>query len=1773
MCASSTRCDEKEMLKHVDPEHLGADDDASSAKPSDAAVNQMFAFPTKHSTTSTTTTTDTADNNNRAETSPDLSNDTFAMIDFIIAMGAAGSLTGYTPTQTLQMLNKCEAMLADLPAKVSENNEWVTDSAIAGKSATETIDEAIAAFIYSVDAKDCDCRTVQQCLQRQLDDSISGRAKHRTSPGQPKNTQALGSNGAHWAMMNWVRRLLSDESGMLQLDAEAQQTVRAADQFFAPLRCRLNSGLKVFPREPRVVFRGITVAVANKYALGSNVRFGPFTSTSLEGEEALKFMRKGGTYFVINTHSGAMIADFSHYPEQAESLLRTNCEFIVTSKMSGTLQQMLGNDFDVVFMSEKDSPLDEKQTIKQLVDGMRTTQFVYIDYQRTYVEGRVSQVPPPLISTSTANSPSVKPFPLYKATEHFVNGLTIPYMLLLGSGGAGKTSALIGSLCQLMKLKSRHTRPLLPTFVSLPSVGAALHEAGGLDRHLQAQLRLSDSAFELLLSEARVVLLLDSLDEVVPHPQTNASILATKLLEQNPWSARTKVIISCRTEFLDNQHAATGANDGASSSSPADHAFYESSVHSNAATTLVYHVWPFDQQDREAFMRQAASGRIEELARREANDQYERLHDRFQLSDDQLSHPCVLRIATNVVASSRANGGGPDDALQNLYTLYDAFVRSPFIDEGFEATDIDEIAAALRDLAIRMAKTKVWHVRVGDVRKRLAAITLANKKCNDLLKVVPSRCEDIYNDEALWGFWHKTVGEFLAAQAIAADPKREVDVSHGDDLARHHPVIADMLSLSKMDTFNFSPNPQNLRATALSISSLDNVRVVSLSNVVIAGENVDVNSWVDENLRNFAPKTPTLTLTLPIFSELKALPSLNILEEYLGELHLNIAASFPAVEEIDEGFQVRSVKGLRLPFCPRLKAVPANFLQEANSITHITSDSDAFCAAELVGAEFLALKGESAVETLQLPSFQRVTRIAEGFLRNSSAKSISFPADAMSAVNVIGDDFMSPCNIEGTMSIPSFPSVVSIGHNFCARFQKDAPPLKKIIFNQDVNTDDSTFAKLDAVGECFMSGALPNSGGDGAAGEGVPEVPAVGNTSSAELEISVPHFDSLTQAGPCFMASSGLSKFNFEQQTKDDPAKNSRPFFPQLEVQPTRFMEGTAVFNIPQRWERSHLIPREQASEVPTTVLASLEANPDVNMFSLESTNPENLLPDAWHKATEASGSVNWVAFRPTRPVRLILPIFNNDVAHEFNFEMWVSNLDMADSLPAVQTLGNITITGADTLTLPLLPIATRHDGNVTLNHVKHVRAHPDALPTMETTINISSSSLETIQFPRFSGVKQLKLDLTSCSNAPLKEITFPQDGLENVVGRLEGPAFLLGMESMLESLRLPTFKSLTSIGDGFLKDFKSLKVLEIPGDAFENVTDLGDDFMSGCSNMQQLALPGFPSVVSVGSSLLKNCIELKDVAIPKNAFANTIRIGSGFLSGCSSLERLTLPAFPSLEKLDDSFVDGCKGLKVLDIPKNAFNRTTEIGSRFVCECPDIAHIELPTFSALQKLGGSFLDGCSGLTAIVLPHADSSNGDAAFVHLVEMGDGFLKDCSSLERIQLPLFPNLEKLGSMFKWCTGLREVIFPAEVFAKVTTVGDAFLCGCTSMERLDIPRFPSLGRLSDSFLKGCTGLKQVTIPKDALASVSEIGNKFMMDCSAIERVALPAFPNLSSVGVSFMRRCSALLQLEFPQNGSCAKLTKVGMLFLDRSLNVDKAALPGCIPEVIKIAEQRWHR
>eukprot|EP01063_Lacrimia_lanifica_P034098 TRINITY_DN6228_c0_g1_i2.p1 TRINITY_DN6228_c0_g1~~TRINITY_DN6228_c0_g1_i2.p1 ORF type:complete len:1554 (+),score=479.95 TRINITY_DN6228_c0_g1_i2:38-4699(+) len=1078
----------------------------------------------------------------------------FSMLSFMMGLGAPDSVTQYGPARLMQLLLKCIAMLESVKPKVTPEAEWVRNAAAQGVGAADLVDRVIAAFIYSVDGKECRCTSLAACKKQQLLDSAINR-KHRVGVPRPADTAALGWDGTHWAVMNWAFRVNGDDAALNALKEGSKKLVKRAVGFFAPLAAALNDAVAICPSRPRIVFRGLSVAVAQKYKLGTPVRFDAFTSTSLVGSEAMSFMKGTGPSFVISSHSGGLIADFSHYPEQAESLLATGRRFVVTAKVSRTLLQMLGHSFDVVFMAEEGSTLDDAARIAQLVAGLESVDFIYSKYiDSIYVQGKVSETPPPPPEQldsgdgdeaedehgassgtddgdsdgrgddqdSEAEEPppvtdadiasmegdlagmwlafcsaicqherdwrdgvegmsrmlsevdgegfdellaeSRKYFPtaahttlrkarrilsrsdgaeaeppclkLYKATEHFVMHAEERCLLLLGTAGTGKTSALVGALCSLVRLKSAHVRPLLPIFVSLPAVGETrLRRERGLDEYVRELLNLPESAFALLKAEARVVLLLDSLDEVAPGddgtPITSVYFLSAAM---NPWAASVKCIVSCRPEALDGRidfpkhteesrrlqhHGGRGPR------------VQVRALSGEAGATQVYYVQEFGEAEQRDFVVRASQQDMIRLANKEADRRLKGIRETFSLGEEELANPCVLKIATEVVGkrSDDMRKLVPRGVVPNRFTLYELFA-SGFV-EGLDEDAEEAVRGVLTDVACAMFQQREWHLTVGALRGRLAealAESPHSSAVNAIVEKIPCRCQDLYDDAALWGFWHKTIAEYFVARATAAQSAYEIGF-----LKKSLPVAAAMAHMAANTSAQRAVPPfpswagwcyevemrdvtQSDGHAERSLQSLQkrHLRCLTEGNYQKWVTELDLSALVFDHQGHEGPEGSGIGWShvgwgwvAKAKDESVTLPVRHMLQEHLRE--------FEVLEKIV------------LPVFPGVAEVGL----------HVQSGAHATDAEGSTKVGFLHLVLPDSIRRIDMAqSFPDFESFAPRFLDGAELEGVAWPA-AVAEMTAVPDAFLNNVSFEGGYDlfedfVASFPKVTTIGQNFMA---------------------------------------------------------------------------------------------------------------------------------------------------------------------------------------------------------------------------------------------------------------------------------------------------------------------------------------------------------------------------------------------------------------------------------------------------------------------------------------------------------------------------------------------------------------------------------------------------------------------------------------------------------------------------------------------------------------------------------------------------------------------
>eukprot|EP01137_Pigoraptor_chileana_P027844 Opistho-2@10952 len=610
-------------------------------------------------------------------------------------------------------------------AHYTDQSDWVGALLKGGISSYDAAEYLLALFIYTTN---CSSRASVDGWERSADDEWTMIAK-------PARSDVHGFNASPWAVLNWTLRVAYDASQSDQVRTLAASSLAP----FAFLRDRIDEALLLLPKTRSAVFRGVNIpGLSYRYALSFPVIFPPFTSTSTVGTEAVNYMRGEGTFFVLRAHSAARIDFVSFVPAEAEKLLPSFSRFGVVQKASNTVLRMLECPYDIVSMAEHgDDSCTDADAVAACVRSMHQTRFIHEAYLRdTYIEGSVGPLPPPC-DTST---------PLFAALSEWINGSG--HVALVGTGGSGKTSATLAANCFFAAMDG-----YVPVFVPVSTVPGLLWEDGALDRHVGILLNLSAAQMDLMALTRTVVVLLESLDEVPLHHHDDTTLVDMRtyvlgLLQKNPFCAKARVLLSCRDEFLSRHDM-----------SPFD---------LFGSNGKVLHVQPFSDADVTAFVaKHCAKTKLSPAAAASKENAIRTLSRGLR---DALSNPCVLHMAcrTNDAAirtlvESAVGRIPPSD-------VYEAYLQQELCSGGSKDNG-DACMRAVQNVALSMLSKGDWTSTVGDVAAHFGALGVATDEFKRLfLPQIPRRVENDADDAGAFAFWHKSMGEYLAARAFWTAP-------------------------------------------------------------------------------------------------------------------------------------------------------------------------------------------------------------------------------------------------------------------------------------------------------------------------------------------------------------------------------------------------------------------------------------------------------------------------------------------------------------------------------------------------------------------------------------------------------------------------------------------------------------------------------------------------------------------------------------------------------------------------------------------------------------------------------------------------------------------------------------------------------------------------------------------------------------------------------------------------------------------------------------------
>ena len=258
----------------------------------------------------------------------------------------------------------------------------------------------------------------------------------------------------------------------------------------------------------------------------------------------------------------------------------------------------------------------------------------------------------------------------------------------------------------------------------------------------------------------------------------------------------------------------------------------------------------------------------------------------------------------------------------------------------------------------------------------------------------------------------------------------------------------------------------------------------------------------------------------------------------------------------------------------------------------------------------------------------------------------------------------------------------------------------------------------------------------------------------------------------------------------------------------------------------------------------------------------------------------------------------------------------------------------------------------------------------------------------------------------------------------------------------------LTSLPDGFFKNFDQLEVVSLP----DTIKNLGKETFYWCRNLKTVKLPA--SLEKLGESAFYYCESLEKLEIPDRVE----KLEYGAVSSCRSLKDLKLPA--KLKIIGGSAFYGCSSLKAVAIPEG------------------VESIEYSAFSS-----------CTALESIELPDSIKTTYDKyGNVESYGVYDRIFHGCSSLKNVKLP--KDLEVIKeSMFEGCTSLKSIELPAGI----TKIEEEAFKDCSSLSKIKLS--DKITEIGTNAFKDCLVLTNLSV-YSALKTIGDnafIGDPFLV--------------------------------------------------------------------------------
>lgn len=313
-----------------------------------------------------------------------------------------------------------------------------------------------------------------------------------------------------------------------------------------------------------------------------------------------------------------------------------------------------------------------------------------------------------------------------------------------------------------------------------------------------------------------------------------------------------------------------------------------------------------------------------------------------------------------------------------------------------------------------------------------------------------------------------------------------------------------------------------------------------------------------------------------------------------------------------------------------------------------------------------------------------------------------------------------------------------------------------------------------------------------------------------------------------------------------------------------------------------------------------------------------------------------------------------------------------------------------------------------------------------------------------------------------------------------------------------------------------------------DSVETIGRSAFSGCTALERVTLPENEKFQMINAYAFYRCGRLLEIEIPYSI----TEIGEGSFESCSEINKITIPNTVTIIN-NDAFCR-CTKLKNITLSENLI----KIGESAFNLCKELVEIELPdsviriedwAFAGclklskvklskkLEWLGAAAFGNCDKLTDIKIPKSLKACDCMHNLDTYYVGGPFY-DCDGLKNITFEDGAT-EVASHLFDNCPGLEEIDIPDTI----TIIEDSAFIKCTKLKKVILSE--NLTQIENNVFDLCTKLTEIDIPD----SVLQIEDRAFGGCQELSSVKLSK--KLESLGTAAFSNCDKLVSIEIPKS------------------------------------------